>query len=165
MRSGNDAIAAPSGLPHSECCSPRARAGHVARRVHEAELRVAPRGPASVPTRTEALVVGQIALALLVLSAAGLITRSFMKLERVELAFEPSRLLIAELGLPYQGFGDTRKQLALLDRLLPRLEAIPGVRAVSPVLTAPFVSWGDFRHLGQRANRRGARTHRCRSKW
>ncbi|MEZ0335451.1 MAG: ABC transporter permease [Gemmatimonadales bacterium] len=98
---------------------------------------------------TEALVVGQIALALLVLSAAGLITRSFMKLERVELAFEPSRLLIAELGLPYQGFGDTRKQLALLDRLLPRLEAIPGVRAVSPVLTAPFVSSGGiFGQLG-----------------
>ena len=93
---------------------------------------------------TEALVVGQIALALLVLSAAGLITRSFMKLERVELAFEPSRLLIAELGLPYQGFGDTQKQLALLDRLLPRLEAIPGVRAVSPVLTAPFVSSGGI---------------------
>jgi predicted permease len=93
---------------------------------------------------TEALVVGQIALALLVLSAAGLIARSFMKLERVELAFEPSHLLIAELGLPYQGFGDTRKQLALLDRLLPRLEAIPGVRAVSPVLTAPFVSFGGI---------------------
>ena len=98
---------------------------------------------------TEALVVGQIALALLVLSAAGLITRSFMKLERVELAFDPSRLLIAELGLPYQGFGDTRKQLALLDRLVPRLEAIPGVRAVSPVLTAPFVSSGGiFGQLG-----------------
>jgi predicted permease len=93
---------------------------------------------------TETLVVGQIALALLLLSAAGLITRSFMKLERVELAFEPSRLLIAELGLPYEGFGDTRKQLALLNRLLPRLEAIPGVRAVSPVLTAPFVSSGGI---------------------
>jgi predicted permease len=93
---------------------------------------------------TEALVVGQVALALLVLSAAGLITRSFMKLERVELAFEPSRLLIAELALPYEGFGDTRKQLALLDRLLPRLEAVPGVRAVTPVLTAPFVSAGGI---------------------
>lgn len=51
----------------------------------------------------EALVIGQIAIALLVLSAAGLITRSLMKLERVELAFEPSRLLIAELALPTRG--------------------------------------------------------------
>lgn len=74
---------------------------------------------------TEALVIGQVALALLVLSAAGLITRSFTKLERVELAFEPSRLLIAELAIPFEGFGDTRKQLALLERLLPRLGPFP----------------------------------------
>jgi predicted permease len=93
---------------------------------------------------TEALVVGQIALALLVLSAAGLITRSLTKLERVALAMEPSHLLIAELALPHEGFGDTRKHLALLDRLVPQLEAIPGVRAVSPVLTAPFVSAGGI---------------------
>jgi putative ABC transport system permease protein len=94
---------------------------------------------------TEALVVGQIALALLVLSAAGLITRSLMKLQSVDLAFEPSRLLIAELALPYGNFGDTRKQLALLERLVPRLEAIPGVRAVSPVLTGPFSGSGGIK--------------------
>jgi putative ABC transport system permease protein len=94
---------------------------------------------------TEALVVGQIALALMVLSAAGLIARSLMKLESVELAYEPSHLLIAELALPYGNFGDTRKQLALLERLVPRLEAIPGVRAVSPVLTGPFSGSGGIK--------------------
>ena len=93
---------------------------------------------------TEALVVGQIALALLVLSAAGLITRSLLKLDRVDLALDPSRLAVVELALPYGGFGDTRKRLALLDRLLPRLEAIPGVHAVSPVLTAPFATVGGI---------------------
>ena len=91
---------------------------------------------------TEALVVGQVALALLVLSAAGVITRSFMKLERVELAMNPSNLLIAELAIPAGGFGDTKKQLALVDALVPRLEAVPGVRAVTPVLTPPFVAVG-----------------------
>jgi putative ABC transport system permease protein len=93
---------------------------------------------------TEALVVGQVALALLVLSAAGLVGRSLVKLERVDLAFDARRLLVAELALPYQGFGDTRQQLALLDRLVPRLEAVPGVRAVAPALTAPFVSAGGI---------------------
>jgi putative ABC transport system permease protein len=93
---------------------------------------------------TEALVVGQVALALLVLSAAGLITRSLTKLERVDLAIESSHLVIAELALPDERFGDTRQQLALLDRLVPQLEAIPGVRAVAPVLTAPFVSAGGI---------------------
>jgi putative ABC transport system permease protein len=93
---------------------------------------------------TESQVIGQVALALLVLSAAGLITRSLMKLERVELAFDPSRMLIAELALPHQGFGDTQQQLALLDRLVPHLEALPGVRAVTSVLTPPFVSAGGI---------------------
>jgi predicted permease len=93
---------------------------------------------------TETLVVGQVALALLILSAAGVIGRSLVKLERVDLALDPSRLLIGELALPSVGFDDTRKQVALLDRLVPRLETIPGVRAVSPVLTAPFVSAGGI---------------------
>jgi putative ABC transport system permease protein len=91
---------------------------------------------------TEALVVGQVALALLVLSAAGVIARSLTKLERVDLVLEPSQLLIAELAVPSAGFGDAQKQIALLDRLLPRLEAMPGVGSVAPVLTAPFVSAG-----------------------
>ena len=93
---------------------------------------------------TEALVAGQVALAVLVLSAAGLLARSFMKLERVDLAFDPSQLAIVELALPPARFDDPKQQVALLDRLLPRLEAIPGVRAVSPVLTAPFVAAGGI---------------------
>ncbi|MGQ0713116.1 MAG: ABC transporter permease [Gemmatimonadaceae bacterium] len=93
---------------------------------------------------TEALVVGQVALALLVLSAAGVIARSLTKLERVDLALEPSQLLIGELAVPHEGFDDTRKQVALIERLVPRLEAIPGVGAVAPVLTAPFVAVGGI---------------------
>ena len=105
---------------------------------------------------TEALVVGQVALALLVLSAAGLLARSFMKLERADLAFDPSGLAIVELALPSQGFNAPEQQVALLDRLLPSLEAIPGVRAVSPVLTAPFVAaggiFGQIPAVGQTAD-------------
>ena len=93
---------------------------------------------------TEILVAGQVALAVLVLSAAGLLARSLMKLERVDLAFEPSRLAIVELALPPDRFDDPKQQVALLDRLLPHVEAIPGVRAVSPVLTAPFVAAGGI---------------------
>jgi putative ABC transport system permease protein len=91
---------------------------------------------------TETLVIGQVALALLMLSGAGVITRSLIHLQHVELAFDPSHLVIAELAVPSEGFGDTHKQLALLDRLVPRMERVPGVRAVAPVLTSPFVSAG-----------------------
>ena len=91
---------------------------------------------------TEALVLGQVALTVLVLAAAGLITRSLLRLERVELAFDPAGRHFAELALPYEGLGDTGRHLALLDRLVPRVEAVPGVRSVAPVLTSPFAPGG-----------------------
>lgn len=91
---------------------------------------------------TEALVVGQVALALVVLSAAGLVTRSFLRLQHVDLSLDGSGLTIAELALPGQGYDDPQKQVALLDRLLPRLEAIPGVRAVTPLFAPPFARAG-----------------------
>jgi predicted permease len=87
---------------------------------------------------TEALVAGQLALALLVLSAAGLIARSLTRLQGAELSFDPSRLLISELALRVDQFDNTTKQLALLERLLPRLRATPGVRAASPVVAVPY---------------------------
>jgi len=93
---------------------------------------------------TETLVVAQVALALLMLSGAGVITRSLMKLERVDLAFDPGHLLVAELAVPSEGFNETTKMTALLDRVATRLAAMPGVRAVTPVLTPPFVSAGGI---------------------
>src|SRR5437773_2356787 len=59
----------------------------------------------------EALVAGQVALALLVLSAAGLIARSLGKLERAELSLEPSRLLIGELAIRYDQLDTPAQQL------------------------------------------------------
>ncbi|HEX9892792.1 MAG TPA: ABC transporter permease, partial [Gemmatimonadales bacterium] len=77
---------------------------------------------------TEGLVAAQIALAVLVLSAAGLIARSLLKLERADLSFEGSQLLIAELAIRYDRFDTREKQLAMLDRLVPAIQAVPGVR-------------------------------------
>ncbi|HEX9217458.1 MAG TPA: ABC transporter permease [Gemmatimonadales bacterium] len=87
---------------------------------------------------TEALVAGQVALALVVLSAAGLIAKSLLKLEGANLSLEPSGLLIGELAVRYDQHNDAAKQRALLERLLPQLRAIPGVRGVSPVVAVPF---------------------------
>jgi putative ABC transport system permease protein len=93
---------------------------------------------------TEALVTGQVALAVLVLSAAGLIGRSLVKLERADLAFEPSHLLIGELAFRFDRVDTRAKQLALLDRLIPAVRSIPGVRAVSPIVAVPFSGSGGW---------------------
>jgi predicted permease len=87
---------------------------------------------------SEGLVAVQVALAVLVLSAAGLIGRSLIALERAELAFDPARLLIAELALRSDQYDTAPKQLAVLEQLLPAIEAIPGVGAVTPVVAVPF---------------------------
>jgi predicted permease len=80
----------------------------------------------------------------LVLSAAGLIARSLVKLERADLSFEASHLLIGELAFRYDQVDTREKQLALLDRVLPAVRAIPGVRAVSPVVAIPFSGSGGW---------------------
>ncbi|HVH08525.1 MAG TPA: ABC transporter permease [Gemmatimonadales bacterium] len=93
---------------------------------------------------TEAMVAGQVALALLVLSAAGLIVRSLINLERADLSFQSSHLLIGELTLRRGFYDDANAQRAMLERLVPELQALPGVRTVSPVVAAPFsgnVGW------------------------
>jgi putative ABC transport system permease protein len=86
----------------------------------------------------EGLVAGQVALALLVLSASGVITRSLINLERADLSFDASHLLIGELTLRYDRFDKPATQLALLEELMPRIAALPGVRSVSPVVAVPF---------------------------
>ncbi len=95
------------------------------------------------PTRgsrlaTEALVVGQVALAFIVLASAGLLARSFIALQRADLAFEASSLEVAELALRYDRYDTPPKQRALLETLLPEIAALPGVEAVTPVVAVPF---------------------------
>jgi predicted permease len=94
-----------------------------------------PRGSRGI---TEGLVAGQIALAVLVLSAAGLITRTLMQLERAPLSLDPSHVLVGELAIRSDQFDTQRKQLAVLDRVLTGVRAVPGVLAVSPVVAVPF---------------------------
>jgi putative ABC transport system permease protein len=86
----------------------------------------------------EVLVGAQIAIAVMVLSAAGLVLRSFQKLERADLSFEPSHVLVASLASQYEKFDTKEKQLALVDRVMSAVKAVPGVVAASPVVAVPF---------------------------
>jgi predicted permease len=104
---------------------------------------------------TEALVAAQLALALMVLAAAGVIARSLLNLQRADLSLEPSHLWIGELALRSELLASPEKQRAMLNQLVPLIEAIPGVRAVSPVVAVPFsgaAGWdGQYAAEGQSA--------------
>ena len=89
---------------------------------------------------TEALVAGQVALAVVILLATGLVTRSFIKLQQVNLGFDPAHLLVAELALRRDDFTDPHTADVLIDAVVHRVQATPGVAAVSQVFTPPYGS-------------------------
>lgn len=93
---------------------------------------------------TEVLVGVQIALAVLVLSAAALVTRSLVRLERAPLAIEASHLLIGELALHGDEYDTREKALAMMERLLHNVESVPGVRSVSTTVAVPFSGAGGW---------------------
>ena len=72
------------------------------------------------------LVVGEIALALVLLSSAGLLMRSFIKMQASDLGFDPEHMLVVRIpGNPTPRTLD--EQQALLTQALGRVRALPGV--------------------------------------
>lgn len=74
------------------------------------------------------LVSGQIALGLMLLSAAGFLIAAFVQLERRDLGFKPDPVLTFNLDLP-QGQYNTAKGIRFSEQLLERLRALPGVQS------------------------------------
>jgi Acidobacterial duplicated orphan permease len=91
---------------------------------------------------SQALVVAQMALAVLVLCVAGLVGRSLLSLARVPVALDPERLLVVELAFP-KSFMD-KPVAPTVDQLVEGLSATPGVRGVAPVFTPPFAAVGGI---------------------
>ena len=76
------------------------------------------------------LVAGQVALSLLLISAAGLLVQSVRNLERVELGFDPSNILLFRVDPTLNGY-DGERLRALNTSILGRLRAVPGVTSAS----------------------------------
>ncbi len=82
--------------------------------------------PAARRTRN-GLVIVEIALTLLLLSAAGLVLKSFERAQSLSLGFEPRQLLTARLDLPFRVYPTKEKVAQFSDALLDRVRALPGV--------------------------------------
>lgn len=76
------------------------------------------------------LVVGEIALALVLLTAGGLMIKSVARLQATELGFNPDSLLTVRLALPAPHY-NAQRATQFLDQLLGRLEANGGFEAVA----------------------------------
>jgi putative ABC transport system permease protein len=84
------------------------------------------------------LVVTEIALALLLLTTATLLLRSFARLHDVSPGFSADHVLTASLSLPNGKYATPEKQIALQEQLLARLSALPGVTAAGVTTNLPF---------------------------
>ena len=89
------------------------------------------------------LVAGELALAVMLLAGAGLLLRSFVKLQAVDPGFKTDRALTFDLTLPDVRYREDDRRIAFFDQLLPRLRALPGVSGASAVMGLPM-SGMDF---------------------
>ncbi len=81
-------------------------------------------------TLRNSLVVGEVALALVMLVAAGLMVKSLMRLSQTDLGFRPARLLTFRLQLPDQTYPPERR-LPFTEELLARLKARPEIESAA----------------------------------
>ena len=75
-----------------------------------------------------AFVVGEIALALVLLVAAGLMAQSFLRLRAARLGYNPQGVVTVQIALAAQKYATPQKQAAFFDAVLERVRALPGVR-------------------------------------
>lgn len=102
----------------------------------------------------QALVVCQIGLALVLVTGAGLLLRSFDRLARAQLGLQPADVLTFEVNLPAGRYGEPERRAAFHLALQERLDAIPGVRAAGAVSRLPVTGMYHDWNVG-RGDRQG----------
>jgi putative ABC transport system permease protein len=99
--------------------------------------RVASKGFRGFPMR-RLLVVAEIAMALVLVTGAGLLIRSFAKLRDVDPGFKPDKLVTLSMQLPVTRYQEIGKQEAFFTELQKRLQTIPGVESAAVVSEVPL---------------------------
>ncbi len=95
--------------------------------------------PPSAKRARDWLVVAEIALTLTLLVAAGLVLKSFSRMQNVKLGYEPHGLLTARLELPFRVYSTREKVTAFANALLEKVRALPGVQSVGFGSNSPLM--------------------------
>ena len=85
-----------------------------------------------------ALMVAEVALALVLLVGAGLLIKSFWQLQQVNPGFDVANLLLMETTLPATKYADETQQTAFYRHALEKLSAMPGIASVALVNNPPL---------------------------
>ncbi|HVJ26425.1 MAG TPA: ABC transporter permease, partial [Vicinamibacterales bacterium] len=98
-----------------------------------------------------ALVVGETAVALMLLIGAGLLIKSFARLQQVDPGFDRQNVLTAQLGLPTARYPNPADRAQFWSRLVEKTQQIPGVTSVGLTTNVPLngsVSSGSYSIVG-----------------
>ncbi len=85
-----------------------------------------------------ALVVAEIALSLMLLVGAGLLLRSFARLQAVDVGFDPRGAMVVPLQAPEGSYKEPERVAGFYNDVLARARALPGVADAAVVSSAPF---------------------------
>jgi len=88
------------------------------------------------------LVVGEVALAFVLLTGAGLLTRSFFQMLRMDTGFDSTNVITAGLPITDKRFPDPVRLNTHLRQILANLDAMPGVREAAFTSALPMRGWG-----------------------
>jgi predicted permease len=100
------------------------------------------------------LVVAEVAVATVLLSAAGLMVHSMLRLARVDAGFDPRNVQTVMFSLCCPEWPDARKQV-FYDEVVERLRAVPGVESAAIAYSLPTLGsnwWSVFTTAGQPAD-------------
>ncbi len=100
-------------------------------------------GPAGQRAR-RSLIVAEVALALVLLVGSGLFLRTFLRLQSVDLGFNPENVLAGAIVPPQVKYSSAAERLALYDRLLDRAAAIPGLKSAALASVLPLGGDSDM---------------------
>ena len=95
-------------------------------------------GSASRQRLRDFLVITEVALAVILVTASGLMFRSFLRLQGVNPGFNPKNLITLEVELPDAKYHAAQQQQNFQQQLLQRLTTIPGVQSAATVDNVPF---------------------------
>jgi predicted permease len=85
-----------------------------------------------------ALIAGQVAISFVLLIGAGLLVRSFIRLEEVDAGFNADHVLTMRVSLDWVKYDTPSKRRRLFGRILDRLDGVPGVRAAAVAISFPL---------------------------
>ncbi len=92
----------------------------------------------------QSLVVAEIAMSMLLLTGAGLLLRSYLRLQQVNPGFRTERVLTLQLTAPASKYPKAEQISAFFDRVSLRIAALPGVRAVGGISAPPMTALANL---------------------